>query len=130
MQKILVIIAVSCFMFCSCVSRTNGGVSPDIINGATAVDTDLSGLQGQQAESSSDAQAITDTSEQIADTSQSIASLINTAIEQLKAGEIDSIKFADIVKHIQEREPIDYIYTGNNDIETSNKDIKAQESAE
>lgn len=123
MQKILVIIAVSCFMFCSCVSRTNGGVSPDIINGATAVDTDISGLQQQQADSAIDAQAITDTSGQIADS-------IDTAIGQLSAGEIDSSEFTDIIQRIQARESVDYIEPTGGDSKPYSTGVESQESTE
>ena len=112
MQKILVILA-CCLLFFSCASNNSeGSVQADIIDGATAVDSDISGLQGQQAESTGNAQAITDTSEQIADS-------IDTAISQLSEGEGTDSEFARIIQQVQSRQSIDYVETNGTDITAS-----------
>ena len=123
-QKILVIFISISFALIGCASSTGpGGIQADIIDGATAVDTDISGLQGQQADSASDAQAIADTSEQITDS-------IDTAISQLSDGEGADGEFARIVNKIQEREPVDYVETNNNDSGQGSADTQTQEPAQ
>ena len=105
-----------------CASSTGGGgIQADIIDGATAVDTDISGLQGQQADSASDAQAITDTSDQITDS-------IETAIVQLGTGAKTDGEFARIVNQIQKRESIDYIEPVGDDSRQDGTGAKDKES--
>ena len=124
MQKILVIFISISLALIGCASSTGGGgIQADIVNGATAVDTDISGLQGQQADSASDAQAITDTSDQITDS-------IETAIVQLGTGAKTDGEFARIVNQIQKRESIDYIESVGDDSGQDGAGAKYKESAQ
>jgi hypothetical protein len=101
-QKTILIFACVGILFVSCATTNTGSVPADIINGAATTDTAISGLQQQQTDSATDAQAITDTSTALADS-------INTAVEQLKAGAITDAEFAAIIQRVQNRQPVNYI---------------------
>ena len=111
-QKILVIFISISLALIGCASSTGpGSIQAGVIDGAIETDTDISELQGQQADSAVDAQAITDTSEQIADS-------IDTAIGQLSEGDGADSEFARIIQQVQNRESIDYIESVNNNSTT------------
>jgi len=123
-KKILVVFISISLALMGCASSTGGGgIQADIVNGATAVDTDISGLQGQQADSASDAQAITDTSDKIAGS-------IDTAISQLNDGEGADSEFASIIQQVQNRQSINYSVPIGDDSRQDGSGAKDKESAQ
>lgn len=123
MQKKLSIVFIISLLFFGCASNDSGGIPTSLIDGATAVDTDISDLQDGQTDSAVIAQEITDTSGKITES-------ISTVIGQLSGGEEADSEFARIVNKIQERESVDFVETNNNDIGQGSADTTTQEPAE
>ena len=122
-QKTILIFACVGILFVGCATTRQGTIPADIINGAAATDTAISGLQQQQTDSATDAQAITDTSTALAVT-------INTAVEQLKAGAITDAEFAAIIQRVQNRQPVNYIEPVWNDNGAATADTTDKKPAE
>jgi len=122
-QKNILIFACVSILFIGCATTKQGAISADIINGAATTDTAISGLQQQQTDSATDAQAIADTSTALADS-------INTAVEQLKAGAITDAEFAAIIQRVQKRQPVDYIEPVGHDNGAATADTTDKKPAE
>src|SRR5574344_973603 len=70
MKKILALFCLVCFLFVGC--ATTGSVPSQITEQSAAVDTGISTLQGQQAESAATVQAVTDTTANVVTIAQTI----------------------------------------------------------
>jgi len=108
-QKIILVFTCISILFVGCATTKQGAIPADIINGAATTDTAISGLQQQQIDSATNAQAIADTSTALAITSSDIADSINNVIKQLEIGDQSNARFAAIIQRVQKRQPVNYI---------------------